>query len=259
MVIKQVSVRGGSIATALLSAGNGAAVVYLSWMRGLAEAQPWLLELAKERRVLAPVHPGCGDSIGAEQLEDVLDFAHFYFDLADELGLGRFHLIGHSMGGMIAAEMAAMNSGRFASLTLIAPAGLWLDEAPVSDLYVASPEEARRMLWAAPDQDEATALSTGGQTPEEPIEAAKALAASTKLMWPIPDKGLRKRIHRVKCPTLLLWGERDGFIPVAYGYEFARLIPQARLEVLGDAGHFPMVEAAQPVTAKVREFITAHP
>src|SRR5271156_1084286 len=119
----------------VLEAGDGPPLVFLHGAGGLAEDSPFLPALADRWRVFAPLLPGYGDSEGAESLRDMLTVTLHSFDVLDALALDRPILVGHSMGGMIAAEMAAIAPRQVERLGLIAPAGLWLDEAPVPDLF----------------------------------------------------------------------------------------------------------------------------
>ncbi|MGH7806189.1 MAG: alpha/beta fold hydrolase, partial [Candidatus Binatia bacterium] len=127
-------------------AGKGAPLLFLHGAGGIFQENPFLDALAERYHVLAPEWPGYGESKGEEQLEDMLDFTLHGWDVVDALGLERPHLVGHSMGGMIAAEMACIAPNDLAKLVLIGPAGLWLDEHPIPDLYSLFPVELAPLL-----------------------------------------------------------------------------------------------------------------
>src|SRR5688572_32564546 len=125
----------------VLEGGSGAPLVFLHGAAGLLRDNPFLDALARHYHVFAPELPGYGESTGEELLEDMLDFTLHGWDVVDALGLDRPHVVGHSMGAMIAAEMASVVPQRPASLTLIAPAGMWLDEHPIADIFATLPHE----------------------------------------------------------------------------------------------------------------------
>jgi pimeloyl-ACP methyl ester carboxylesterase len=144
----------------VLEGGSGAPVVFFHGAGGLLRENPYLDGLAQRYHVYAPEWPGYGDSTGEELLEDMLDFALHGWDLVDALGLSRPHLAGHSMGGMIAAEMACLAPRDLGKLALAAPAGLWMDEHPIPDIFAMLPYQLAEVLFHDPAQGQA--LLTGG-------------------------------------------------------------------------------------------------
>jgi pimeloyl-ACP methyl ester carboxylesterase len=160
---------------------------------------------------------------------------------------------------MFAAEVAALGGSYVEKLVLGEPAGLWLDEQPPLDFFVASQDELMRATFA--DVDAAMARRPQ-PNPEDREAIARAtlnrqmsMAATSKFVWPIWDKGLRKRIHRIKAPTLIVWGDKDGLNPPVYGPEFQRLIPGSRLEVIPDTAHAPMSEKPDEWVRLVKGFL----
>jgi pimeloyl-ACP methyl ester carboxylesterase len=160
---------------------------------------------------------------------------------------------------MMACELAAHRRTAVTSLALLAPAGLWRDDAPVAQYMVMTPDELAEVLWFDTTSEavqQATAL------PADVDELATALAdltwsmgATGKFMWPIPDKGLQRRLHRVTARTLIVWGEHDRLIPPVYAQEFAGLIDGARVEMVPSAGHVPQVERLDAVAPLVLDFL----
>lgn len=256
-----VSVRDGMFSIEMRRAGRGDPLVYLHGAGGQDAWDPFFDSLAQRFTVYQPFHPGWRGSTGLEHIDDVRDMAVFYLDLFDALGLASVNLVGASLGGMFAAEIAAMDSSYVRRLVLCQPAGLWLDEAPPPDFFIMTPEELQRALFFQPPSLP-TQPPAAEMTPDQRAEAAraalertKALAATTKFTWPIWDKGLKKRLHRIKAPTLIIWGENDGLIPPVYGPEFQRRIPGSRLALIPKAGHLPMVERPEEFVSLVTEFL----
>ena len=207
---RTVSVRDGKLQISVLEGGQGEPLVFIHGAGSLPGWAPFLDRLASEFRVYAPYHPGVGESTGLEHLDDVWDLVLFYEELLDALSLQSTFLVGHSYGGMIAAELAAQCPQRIRRLALVCSLGLWLDDNPVADIFVLSPEERARLVWYDPESDVAKASLAQPEDPQEKAEAdlerTKTLSSIGKFIWPIPDRGLRKRIHRITSPTLLLWG-----------------------------------------------------
>jgi pimeloyl-ACP methyl ester carboxylesterase len=257
--LQTISVRGDKFHVRLQRAGSGVPLLFLHGISGLDQPPPFLEMLAARYEVLAPSHPGWDGSEGLEHVDDIRDLALFYFDLLDELGLEAVHVVGHSLGGMLAAELAALDGSYVRRLVLSNPLGLWLDEEPLPDFFTLSPDALRRALLYDPDRGD---VLGPGPDPNDAQAMARAglqrqlnLAAAGKLIWPIPDKGLKKRLHRIKAPTLIIWGERDGIVPPAYGAEMQRRIAGARLETIERTAHVPMLERPAEFVRLVAGFL----
>lgn len=253
-----VDIRGGQVAFRVRSAGQGPPLVYFHSFHDPGDWPPFLDHLAARFAVHAPFHPGVQGSRGVETLDDVLDLVLAYDELLDALDLGRAHLVGHAFGGLVAAELAAMLRPRAARLVLVSPLGLWRDDAPVADLAILPAEELPAVLWADPAGPAARAWATAPEGDAEnvaaQIESIQRRAAMAKFVWPLPDKGLRKRLHRIAAPTLLLWGEADRANPVLYAEEWQRRIKGAALRLL-PGGHMVLAEAPAAAAAAVAEFL----
>ena len=241
--------------------GSGPDVLFFHGAGGLLGAEdPFLVRLAESCRVHAPELPGYGGSTGEELLEDMLDFTLHGWDCADALGLDRPHLVGHSMGGMIAAEMASVDNRRAASLSLIAPAGMWLDEHPIPDIFGVLPFDLPGLLFHDPAAGAAS--MTGGADFSNPdalveffIRNARQLGTAGKMLFPIPNRRLSKRIHRLTAPTLLVWGESDKLIEPVYAERWQELVPHAELVMVGEAGHMAPVEQPDQVAAAIEKHL----
>ena len=231
----------------VLEAGSGMPVVFFHGAGGLLADNPFLDRLAARYHVFAPELPGYGESTGEELLEDMLDFTLHGWDVVDALGLTRPHLVGHSMGGMIAAEMAAIAPHDLDRLALVAAAGLWIEEHPIPDIFALLPGQLVELLFQDPERGQA--LLTGGVDFSD-MEAFKTfylgqqrrLAMAGKILFPIPNRRVSKRLYRVTAQTLVLWGEVDRLIVPAYARRWARLIPGAQYYGLRQSrpGHVPV-------------------
>ena len=236
--------------------GDGPAVVFFDGPWGLTWG-PFLDALAQRFTVHAPEHPGTtpGQPDTIQQIDNRWDLVLCYDELLDRLGLSEAALVGHSFGGMVACEVAAQRPSRVRRLALLDPIGLWRDDAPVLNWMVqVAPPELPKYVFSAPDGAAAKALFAVPDDPEESALARTrltwAMGSTGKFIWPIPDKGLKKRIHRVAATTLLVWGADDRIVPAVYADEFAKRLPRSRIEVVKGAGHAPHLE--QPdVTAKL--------
>ena len=239
--------------------GGGEPLLFLHGAIGLLGSEGFLEELGRDFHVIAPHLPGYGESTGAELIEDVIDAGLFYHQLMDDLGIDSAHVIGHSMGGMLAAEMAALDVHRVRKLILAAPAGFWLDAHQVPDLFTAPPKKLASAMFHDPESAAAQAMMA---VPEDRqafadayVERIKRLTMATKFMWPIPDRGLGKRAYRIAAPTLLLWGESDRYIAPIYADKFKKTIRNTQLRTIPNAGHMSMYERPREFCATVKTFI----
>ena len=194
------------------------------------------------------------NSEGGDTLPDMLAVTLHSFDVIEALGLARPYLIGHSMGGMIAAEMSAVAPHDVERLGLIAPAGLWLDDHPIPDLFAKLPHELPELLFHDPALGERLMAPGGDLDDPKFLEAfmirnARQLTMASKLLFPVPDRGLAERLYRIRARTVIVWGEDDRMIPAAYGEAFLRGIAGSELVTVPAAGHMVIVEQAESVVA----------
>jgi pimeloyl-ACP methyl ester carboxylesterase len=244
----------------VLEGGSGAPVVFLHGAGGLLADNPFLDQLAQRYHVFAPEWPGYGESTGEELLEDMLDFALHGWDVIDALGLSRPHLVGHSMGGMIAAEMACVAPRDLDKLALVAAAGLWMDDHPIPDIFAQLPFQLAELLFDDPQKGQA--LLTGGADLSD-MEALKEfylvsqrrLAMAGKILFPIPNRRLSKRLYRLTAPTLILWGAADRLIAPAYAARWQALLPAARVEMIEGAAHMLPYERPEAFVRAVAGFL----
>jgi pimeloyl-ACP methyl ester carboxylesterase len=259
--LKTLTLRNGYFTVNYYQQGSGEPLVFLHSAGGLPAFMPELEELSKRFTVIAPLLPGFG-STGEEHLhEDVQKLVFWGWDLLDALKLDRAILVGHSFGGMLAAEMAATEPGRVKKLVLVAPGGLFLAEHPTLDFFACSPDRLTRAAFHDPNSEAAKLFMKPPDDPAATVEAivarAKALATAGRFLWPNGDRGLDERLYRIKAPTLLLWGESDGIIPPVYAEAFkSRLTGAAsiRVQTIPDAGHVLFVEQPAVSVKAIADF-----
>jgi pimeloyl-ACP methyl ester carboxylesterase len=212
---RTLSMRGGLFEVHVQEAGTGQPLVYLHGAEGPhADWPEFLATLADGYHVIAPDLAGFGGSTGAEHLHDVHDLVIYGLDLLDGLGLERPHVVGHDLGGMLAAELAAVAGGRLGKLVLAAPLGLWVDREPVLDVFAVPRDEVAEVYWHDRSSPAAAAVLAAPATEERPDRrpccATRTCAAATRFLWPIPDRGLEAAAPPGQAETLLVWGEQTG-------------------------------------------------
>jgi pimeloyl-ACP methyl ester carboxylesterase len=244
--------------TVLMHGGSGPTFVYLH--STLGESVRWLPFMQTWSRsftVYVPTHPGFGKSSGFEQIDTIEDMAFHYLDLFDALGLEEFVLGGVSLGGWIAAEFALRWPERVKRLWLSGAPGLWVDEEPLPDLFreAASPQKLRWLCFAEPEGYLAKMIITDEADDERRVAALQAMTVLARLVWERPyDPKLASRLHRVRCPTLLLWGDQDRLVPPSYGEAYRKHLPQAQLQLIPHCGHLGMFEKEAEFVEAVSRF-----
>jgi pimeloyl-ACP methyl ester carboxylesterase len=266
--------RGGDDTDGRVATGRGQRKPKLVWFHpanGVNGDDPVVNALTANFDVYAPLAPGFHEITELDDIRDIHELAMYYDDLFGILGLRGVACVGHSFGGMLAAELAAHYPERVSKLVLCGAVGLWNPDHPVLDLFATPPVQLMDMLWADPDSEVAqqakAARGGGGGSVSETLELVKdeayvegmvkmvmGFTAVAKFMWPIPDKGLSRRTYRITADTLVIWGAKDRLAPPEYAEDFGRLIPSARVEVLDEAGHMVTVEQFD----RVQELIAAH-
>jgi pimeloyl-ACP methyl ester carboxylesterase len=251
-----VDVRGR--ATVLRHAGDGPPFVYLH--SSLGESVQWLpfhQAWAKQFTVYSPLHPGFGASGGFDDIDTVEDMAFHYVELFDALGLGEVILGGVSLGGWIAAEFAVRWPERVKKLWIADAPGMWVDDEPLPDLFrhLEKPAKLRELLFDDPDGYMARLLIDDHPELEKRLAAYQAMTVLARLVWERPfSPKLPARLHRVQCPTLLLWGEHDRLVPPSYGLAYKQHLPHAEWQVIPRCGHLGMFEREAEFVAAVARF-----
>jgi pimeloyl-ACP methyl ester carboxylesterase len=239
----------------MMRGGQGAPLLFLHGGGGAPAWLPFMESLSQRFNVIVPEHPGYGGSDSPEWLDNVGDLAYFYLDVIDALKLERVHLVGTSLGGWIAAEIAVRSCAKLATLTLSAAVGIHVKGVSKGDLFMWSREQLVRNLY----HDQKLAEAALAQPPSDTalMTYAKNQLASAKLGWSprLYNPHLYKWLHRVSVPTLLVWGDDDKLVPLPHGPAYQALIPGSRLHVINDCGHVPHVERADEFVKAVTDFI----
>ena len=201
-----------------------------------------------------------GDPEAVHALDSWLDLVVYYGELFEQLELAAPALVGHSFGGLVAAEFAAAAPKSVGRLVLIDPVGLWRDDLPVKNWMLLSDKARRPCAVRRSRRRGGAALLRGAERSAEAridtlAQFIWAQACTGKFVWPIADRGFKKRAHRIAAPTLIVWGKADGIIAPAYAQEFAGRIAGARIELIDRAGHLPHLEQPEAVAKAVRGFL----
>ncbi|WP_454651139.1 alpha/beta fold hydrolase [Bradyrhizobium liaoningense] len=236
-----------------LRQGQGQPLLFLHGANGASTWVPLFEELSKNYDVIVPEHPGFGLSDDPDWIRSIPDIAMFYLDFLERLDLSNVALVGTSLGGWIAAEVAVRSTSRLTSLTLVCPAGLRVRGVPIADNFMWGPEEGVRNLFFS--QAIADRMLSTAPTEEQLVVLLKNRFATTKLAWEPraynPD--LEKWLHRIKIPTQVIWGSDDKLIPVSYADRWKERIPHASVSVLGECGHLPHIEKSDVVASKIHQ------
>jgi pimeloyl-ACP methyl ester carboxylesterase len=241
----------------VIERGQGWPILLLHGEDGLDSEAPFLELLAAHGHIIAPSHPGFGHSPDTGTVDTVDDLAYLYLDLLTERDLRQVTVIGFSLGGWIAAEMAVRSTERLARLILVAPLGIKVGDREtrdIPDIFVLTPEEIARLKYHDPSRAvvDRTTLSDDALTVIARNREATALYAWEPYFH---NPKLRQRLHRIGIPTLLLWGASDHFVtPGYYGAAYRESIPGARLEIIEHAGHLPQMERPEAFVERIRAF-----
>jgi pimeloyl-ACP methyl ester carboxylesterase len=247
--------------TMLMHNGEGMPFVYLH--STLGEAAMWLPfyeAWSKNFRVLVPTHPGFGQSGGFDEIDTVEDMVFHYVELFDALGLDEVCLGGVSLGGWIAAEFACRWPERVKKLWIADAPGLWVPGQPLGDLFrvVRDRDKLRQLLFHDPKSAMATMIIRDNPDEESMLAAYQSLTVLARLTWDRPyNPKLANRLHRVRCPTLLVWGESDRLVPPAYGEAYHQLIQGSQMRLISECGHLPMFEREAEFVQTIAAFCEA--
>ena len=234
--------------------GSGEPLLYLHGASGAPAVLPFMEKLAQRFDMLVPEHPGFGASDEPGWLENMHDLAYFYLDVLESLELRGLHLVGSSLGGWLALEMAVRDASRLKSLLLVGPAGISVPGVKPGDVFLWSPEELTRNLFFDPALAEK--MLAQPMTPELLDVSLKNRHTVARLGWEprMHDPFLRKWLHRVNVPVKIVWGEADKILPVAYAGEFKKLMPAAEVEIIPRCGHLPQAERPEEFCDIVMRF-----
>jgi pimeloyl-ACP methyl ester carboxylesterase len=237
-------------------AGKGPTILLLHGANGPSSNAALANRLKDSFTVLVPTHPGFGDCPDAADLDTIDDLAYLYLDLLEQEGLSDVTVIGHSLGGWIAAEMAVKSTARMARLVLVDSVGVRFGgptDGEILDLFAVHPAERGKIAYHDPKYiaDASTFSDTDRLSLQRSAQAAARYAWEPYLHNP----KLKQRLRRIDKPTLVVWGNQDRIVGPEYGRKFAAAIPGAKFVAFDNCGHVPQIEAADKFDALIVEFI----
>jgi pimeloyl-ACP methyl ester carboxylesterase len=240
--------------------GAGRTVGVLAGLLGAPSWTPFLESLAQRHHVVVPSLPGHAGGGDFRKLDDIADWVSATLDLLDAADLEGADLVGFGVGAMLAMECAAFSHPVAGKLVLCAPFGLFDASDPVADFWARRPNQRAATFSAKPAEFARDVLATpaGADDLEHQIAQTRALESAARLLWPNCDRGLAKRLHRVRNDTLLVWGERDAIVPTSYARKFAAAITgNAHVQIVPGAGHMLDHDAPEALAAAIEEFVGA--
>lgn len=256
MPITETTLSLQGIELPVIRKGRGRPLLMLHGGSGPASSHPFTDELAKHMEIIEPIHPGFAGSAIPEHFDGLEDLVYLYLDLMDALDLRDAVLMGFSMGGWAAAEIAVRNQQRIGQLILVDAVGIkpgTRDDRDIADIFAMSPESVEQLMWHDPSK----APGSSGRTDQEWQTAAANRIALGMYTWDpyMHNPKLPRRLHRISVPTLMLWGASDSFVTPDYGRAYASLIPRADLRTIDAAGHAPHIEQPDTFVGHVLEFV----
>jgi pimeloyl-ACP methyl ester carboxylesterase len=260
MRIREETISVGGVQVHTWVGGEGAPLLVLHGAGGNRGFTRSMQLLAAHYTVWAPTHPGFGRSGDAEWMEGIDDLARFHLWLIDAARLGRPHVLGHSIGGWTAAEMATMSPATIDRLILVAPVGLKPEKGEIFDVFFHTPAQVRELTVhdpkTIPEWDE---LFGRAPTPAELEIAERNREMTARLTWKpyMHNPRLDRFLPRVTNPTLVVWGREDHIVPVECGEQYRRALPNAKLTVLEQCGHLPPIEQPDAFAKLVLDFLGA--
>lgn len=251
--IKHVQLFAETLPLAITDQGNGPTYLILHGGAGPLSVAGLAGALGSRARTITPTHPGFAGQARPEWLHRVSDLALAYLALLEKLDVRDVIVIGNSIGGWIAAEMALHKSPRIAGIVMLNPVGIDTGSADkkIVDPLAVPPAERAALAFHDPAR-----YAIVPSTPE----AAAAMAANQQALRVYAgetfshDPGLYARLPQIDVPALVVWGESDGIVDVDYGRRFAQAVPNAQFELIKEAGHFPHIEQLQTVRELIAGF-----
>ncbi len=243
----------------LFEAGNGPPILFLHGAGGFAPEHPYVEPLSARHRLIAPSHPGFGNSSLPEWIDAVDDIAYIHLELLDRIGLDQVDVIGCSIGGWVAAELATKIPKAVRRLVLVGPVGVKtgpVDRLDVPDIFALPQSTLEKLLFHDPER---MRMDPAQLTDEQLAVSVRNRETLALLAWEpyMHNPKLPYRLHRVTAPTLFLRGESDGLVSAAYLAAYARLLPNARTETIAAAGHAPHIEQPDAFARTVLQFLDA--
>lgn len=241
----------------LFSGGSGPALLFLHGAGGNAGWQAWHEALAKTYTVYVPSQPGFNGTERPDWVYTITDVAHFNRALVKALGLSQYILMGSSMGGWVAAEMAAMNHESLRALILVDAAGIKPEQGEIAEIFMVSTQTRLKQRFYDPTQVPNYERYTRALTPEEQVVEHTNREMASRLCWRpyLHNLSLPHYLGLVTTPTLIVWGRQDAIIPLECGELYHKALPNATLAVMDHCGHSPALEKPQAFLDAVHTFL----
>lgn len=238
--------------------GKGSPVLFLHGAGGFSPAQPFVAPLSAKHSLIAPSHPGFGKSSLPGWLDSIDDIAHVYLELLDTLGPGQLDIVGCSIGGWIAAEIATKVPERVRKLVMVGPVGVKTgstDKLDIPDIFAMPQAEVNKLVFHDPSK----APDPSKMSDDELAILFRNRETTALLVWEpwMHNTKLKHRLHRVKCPALFMRGASDGLVSDQYLKAYAALLPNARTLTIPAAGHAPHLEQPEAFASAVLDFLAA--
>ena len=252
-----LDVRGKKIQ--MLSGGSGDPLLYLHSAGGEVVWLPFFEQLSQHYTVYVPGHPGFSQSEGLDQIDSIEDLVFHYTDLMDQIGLDQPYVVGLSLGGWLAAELATRYANRIKKLALVNPVGLRVPGSPMADIFAANPQETRQLVFHDPDSELAKTFIPDEPSQEVLENALRAREATARVGWNpyLSNPKLRGRLYRITVPTVIVWGESDRLVPVEHSRAYHEGIAGSQLIMLPECGHTPPFEKPRETAQHLAEFFQA--
>lgn len=239
----------------VLRKGSGKKLFMLHGGGGPVASLPFSDKLAEKFEIIAPVHPGFSGSAIPDHFDDMQDLVYLYLDLMDALELDDAIMMGFSMGGWVAAELAVMSTARISKLILVDSVGVKVggrEDRDIADVFATPPEELAQLTWH--DLSNAPKLEDMTDAELEMVQSNRVALGLYTWQPYMHNPKLPHRLHRIDVPTLLIWGESDGLVTPDYGRAFCGMIPGAEIIVIPEAGHAPQIEQPDVFVGHVTSF-----
>lgn len=237
--------------------GSGKPLLFLSSEEQLENSLPLIDDLARKYQVIIPSAPGFGRSPRPDWMTNPDDISYVYLDLLTALGAKDVIVVGFSLGGWIAAELATKDTRRISKLVLVDAFGVKIGgpfDVDIEDMWVLHPQKVAALKWHDIEKGK---RDFAAMNDDQLTVVAQNIETFARFCWEpyMHNPKLKRRLHRIDVPTLVIWGENDGLTKASYGKAYASLIPGAKFQTIAQAGHFPHIEQPEAFARALNDFI----
>jgi pimeloyl-ACP methyl ester carboxylesterase len=254
----KTTIKVGDTPVEMFTGGSGPPLLFLHGAGGNAGWQPYHEELSREYTVYVPSQPGFNGTPRPSWVYTINDVCHFNLEMVQQLGLNQYILMGSSMGGWAAAEMAAMCHHDLKGLVLVDAAGIKPEKGEIAEIFMVSSQTRLKQRFYDPAQVANYEQYTRELTPEEQVVEHSNREMASRLCWRpyLHNLSLPHYLRKVPTPTLIVWGKQDAIIPVECAQLYHKALPHATVKVIDNCGHSPAIEKPQEFLPAVRGFIS---